>query len=219
MCSGEAREQRRWTPGIPEGVREVIGRRLDHLSARCNQAVTVAAVVGKSFTGKLLSMLIYDISEDRIIDVLEEALAARVLEEQPDAVGHYLFTHSLVQQTLLEELTITKRVRLHARIAEALEELHGNEAGKHAAELAGHFGQAEAVLGTEKLVHYSLLAGEQALSIHAYEEGYGALSAGCGGCGEQTHGLRVCRPRIRSGSRPRPSGQIAGSDSSSPECI
>ncbi|MFQ6028350.1 MAG: hypothetical protein ACE5Q6_12730, partial [Dehalococcoidia bacterium] len=40
----------------------------------------------------------------------------------------------------------------------------------HAAELAHHFVEAEAVAGLDKLVHYSLLAGERALSIYAHEE-------------------------------------------------
>lgn len=64
-----------------------------------------------------------DISEDRL---LKEALAARVIEELPQAVGWYQFTHALIQETLTEELTLTRRVRLHARIAETLEELYGD---------------------------------------------------------------------------------------------
>ena len=40
----------------------------------------------------------------------------------------------------------------------------------HAAELAHHFAQSEAVTGSDKLVRYSLLAGEQALVYYAYEE-------------------------------------------------
>jgi tetratricopeptide (TPR) repeat protein len=61
-------------------------------------------------------------------------------------------------------------VRLHARIAEALEELYGANADEHAAELARHFGEAEALLGSDKLVRYSLGAGEAALAAHAHEQ-------------------------------------------------
>jgi predicted ATPase len=167
-----------WTVRIPEGVREVIGRRLDRLSERCNQTLTIAAVIGREFTLEQLKPLIDDpsagsglaMTEDRLLEVLEEALAARVIEELPRAVGRYQFTHALIQETLLEELTLTRRVRLHARIAQALEELYGPEAEAHAAELAHHFAEAQTVLGTEKLVRYSLLAGEKALASYAYEE-------------------------------------------------
>ena len=61
------------------------------------------------------------------------------------------------------------RVRLHARIAEALEGLHGADVEADAVELAHHFTEVEAVAGPEKLVRYSLLAGEQALATYAYE--------------------------------------------------
>ena len=39
-----------WTIRIPEGVREVIGRRLDRLSGHCNETLTIASVVGREFT-------------------------------------------------------------------------------------------------------------------------------------------------------------------------
>ena len=38
-----------WEIRIPEGVREVIGRRLDRLSERCNEVLTIAAVIGRQF--------------------------------------------------------------------------------------------------------------------------------------------------------------------------
>ena len=80
------------------------------------------------------------------------------------------FSHALIQETLAGELSAARRVRLHAQIGQALEELYGDDAEAHAAELAHHFAEAEAVLGTEKLVRYSLLAGEGALAAYAFEE-------------------------------------------------
>ena len=76
-----------WNVRIPEGVREVIGRRLDRLSERCNETLTIASVVGREFTLDQLSPLIEDISCDRLLDVLDEALSARVIEELPQSVG------------------------------------------------------------------------------------------------------------------------------------
>ncbi|MCH8987314.1 MAG: protein kinase [Chloroflexi bacterium] len=168
--SGRAGESDTWSVRIPEGVREVIGRRLDRLSGRCNDTLTIASVIGREFTLENLSPLIEDMTEDRLLEVLEEALSARVIEELPRTVGRYQFTHALIQETLAGELSTTRRVRLHARIAEALEDMYGEEAEAHAAELAHHFAEAQTVLGTEKLVRYSLLAGERALATYAHEE-------------------------------------------------
>ncbi|MFB3092895.1 MAG: AAA family ATPase, partial [Dehalococcoidia bacterium] len=159
-----------WSVRIPEGVREVIGRRLDRLSERCNETLTIASVIGREFTLEHLGPLIEDMTGERLLEVLEEALSARVIEELPRSVDRYQFTHALIQETLAGELSTTRKVRLHARIAEALEEAYGEEAEGHAAELAHHFAEAQAILGAAKLVQYSRLAGERALASYAYEE-------------------------------------------------
>ena len=109
-------------------------------------------------------------TEDRLLEVLDEALATRVIEELPSSVGRYQFTHALIQETLVGELSLTRRARLHARIAETLEELYGTDGEAHAAELAHHFAEAQNLTGPEKVVRYSLLAGERALVAYAHEE-------------------------------------------------
>ncbi len=155
---------------IPEGVREVIGRRLNRLTERCNQALTVAFVIGREFEFSLLTPLVEGMSGDELLESLEEALSVRVIEEFSDTEGRYQFTHKLIRNTLAEELSLTRRTRLHARVAETLEQLYGAEAQAHAAELAHHFSQAETVLGTEALVRYSILAAERAIVSYTYEE-------------------------------------------------
>ena len=132
--------------------------------------MTVAAVLGREFELSHLRPLIEDTTENQLLDTLEEALGSRIIEELPQAVASYRFTHALIRHTLMDELSTTRRVRLHARIGEALEQLYGDEVEAHAAHLAYHFGEAEAVLGSEKLVRYSILAGEGALDRYAYEE-------------------------------------------------
>ncbi|MCH8281267.1 MAG: protein kinase [Chloroflexi bacterium] len=164
------RDSDTWTVRIPEGVREVIGRRLDRLSDRCNETLTMASVIGREFTLEQLVPLIEDLTRDHLLEVLDEALASKVIEELPRAVGRYQFTHALIQETLAEELSSTRKVQIHARIAQALEEMYGEQADSYSAELAHHFGEAQTVLGAQKLIHYSLLAGQHALDGFAFEE-------------------------------------------------
>jgi len=159
-----------WSVRIPEGVREVIGRRLDRLSDRTNETLTFAAVIGRQFSLAALRELVQDTSESQLLDVLDEALDARVIEELPSSVGDYQFTHALIRETLTGELSAARRVRLHAQIAEALERVWGKEADRHPAELVPHYAEAEPVLGSEKLVHYSILAGEAALDATAAQD-------------------------------------------------
>ncbi|MFQ6029082.1 MAG: AAA family ATPase [Dehalococcoidia bacterium] len=155
---------------IPEGVREVIGQRLNRLSEQCNQVLSTASVIGREFGFKLLSALRDDLTETMLLDLLEEALAAHVIEELPEGRESYQFGHALVQETLAKELSSSRKVRLHAHIGNMLEQLFADNIEAHASELAHHFTEAEPILGTEKLVSYSLLAGERALATHAHEE-------------------------------------------------
>ena len=148
----------------------MIGRRLDRLSERCNSTLSVAAVVGREFGLDELDMLIGDASRERLADVLEEALAARVIDEIPTTVGRYQFAHALIQEALVDELSLNRRVRLHAAIADALEKLYGDQADDHAPELLRHVLEAESLVGPERVVHYSLVAGENALTGHAFDE-------------------------------------------------
>jgi tetratricopeptide (TPR) repeat protein len=159
-----------WSVRIPEGVLEVIGRRLDRLSDRTNDVLTTAAVVGRDFRLEVLKDLADDTTEGQLLDVLDEALDARIIEELTDEVGHYQFTHALMQETLTGELSTTRRVRLHARIAGSLEGIYGDRVDEHAVELAVHFHEAETLLGPDRLLHYARVAGEQALAAHGYED-------------------------------------------------
>ena len=163
-------ESRDGSVGVPEGVRELIGRRLDRLSPGCNEILRLASVIGREFGLDQLAKLPDGLSDEKLLAAVEEALAARVVEELPAAVGRFRFTHALVQETLSTELSTTRRVRVHAVIANALEQLYGDDVELHAAELAYHFAEAVTVLGPEKLIRYSRLAGELAYTAHAYED-------------------------------------------------
>tara|TARA_B100001964_G_C14194060_1_gene582467 strand:+ start:337 stop:1302 length:966 start_codon:yes stop_codon:yes gene_type:complete len=54
--------------GLPQGVSEVIGQRLNRLSPDCMDILTMAAVIGRQFEFKLLKNLSEDISESRLLD-------------------------------------------------------------------------------------------------------------------------------------------------------
>ncbi len=159
-----------WKTGLPEGVRDVIGLRLDRLSESCNEALTIASVIGPEFGFDQLRPLLEDATGDRLLELLEEALSGRVIEEMPGSPGRYRFAHALIQETLNEELSMTGRVRLHVRVAEMMEAVYGSNSESHAAELAYHYSLGAMLAGPEKMVHYSKLAANQALMVHAPEE-------------------------------------------------
>ena len=125
--------------GIPEGVREAISGRLNRLSQVCNQVLTTASVIGREFGLDQLERLHADLTGQRILGLIEEALNARIIEEIPQFVSRYQFAHVLVQETLASTLSATRRARMHGEIGETLEQLYASELTAHAAELADHF--------------------------------------------------------------------------------
>jgi hypothetical protein len=155
---------------VPEGVREALGRRLDHLSAECNELLGVAAVAGREFGYDLLARLA-DYGDESLLRLIEEALEARVIEEASEP-GRYRFTHALMQETLLSELSITRQVRLHGAIAEALVGLYGERAERHAAELAHHFAESATLSRThaEDAIGYCRVAAQLAERQIAWDE-------------------------------------------------
>jgi tetratricopeptide (TPR) repeat protein len=151
--------------GIPEGIRDVVGRRLTMLSDESNETLRAAAVVGREFDVALVADVMGTGIEAALASV-EEALRARLVDEVPDRPGRMSFSHALVRSTLLEELSTTRRVRLHGRIGEVLEARPGTPA----AELAHHFAEAAATGMADRAVHYAALAAEEARRRVAYDE-------------------------------------------------
>jgi len=155
---------------IPDGVREALGRRLNRLAEETNELLQVAAIIGRDFTYDTLTLL-GDRNDDDLLKMIEEALEARVIEETEHA-GRYRFTHAQMQETLLAELSTTRRVRLHGQVGEALERRYGTRAEERAGRLAMHFGEAATLSPrfSEKAAHYAAAAGRQALAQLAYPE-------------------------------------------------
>jgi len=105
---------------IPEGIRDVVGRRLENLGEDAVLALEVAAVMGLTFSidiaGAIANLSDRDI--DRIIDA---AVNARIIEGGENA-DEFAFTHALLRQTLYEDLPTRRRTRLHRAVAEALQD-------------------------------------------------------------------------------------------------
>lgn len=146
---------------LPEGVREALGRRLDRVSEEANGLLRVAAVIGREFNYETLEMMDAG-NGNALLGLIEEGLAARVIEEM-ERPGYYRFTHALMQETLLEELSTTRRVRLHGEVAEALERRWGSAAINNASRLALHYAESATLTAAhvEKAVLYLEAAARQ----------------------------------------------------------
>ncbi len=165
----------RWTSnvsiaemGIPEGVRQVIGRRLSRLSDSANKLLTAASGFNGPFHIDLAGAAA-GLDESAALDAIDEALQAQLLRSTGEH-DTYNFTHALIRHTLYGELSPSRQVRLHRQIAEAMERVYRDRAKDHAAELAFQYHRSSAVSGAERGVPHALAAADQAETSAAWDE-------------------------------------------------
>jgi tetratricopeptide (TPR) repeat protein len=155
---------------VPQGVRLMIGRRLERLPEASRQVLTTAAVIGRSFDLRLLEEL-ERAQPDAALEAMEDGERAHLIE--PEGAGRdarYRFAHELIRQTLVGGLSLPRRQRLHARVADALERIYGTEAEWLAPPLAHHLYQSGAAADVEKTVTWLARAARHAAAGAAFEE-------------------------------------------------
>jgi DNA-binding SARP family transcriptional activator len=154
---------------VPETVKDVIGQRVGRLGHETTRMLATAAVLGRVFELQVLQR-VGVLAEEELIDGLESAVRARVIEEVAGPAGRYTFSHALIRDTVYGELTATRRALLHRRAGAALEAAHGPSLGPYLAELAHHFAQAGLNADLDKAIEYGRRAGEHAIAQSAYEQ-------------------------------------------------
>ena len=154
---------------IPEGIREVIGRRLNRLSTTANKVLAAASVIGRTFDVRLLAPLLDGLDEDACSAAIEEALRAHVLEVSREP-GQYHFAHALFRETLYEEIPAPSRGRLHLRLARAIEVLHSDDLESYLPLLAHHQWSALPGGDVSRAVDYAQRAALRAARQLAHEE-------------------------------------------------
>ncbi len=160
---------------VPRSVGLVIGQRLERVSDDCRRILTIAALAGKVFRFDLLAR-VQGVNEDELLDALEQAARAALIEDaSAGREARYAFVHEQIRQTLLSLLSIARRQRLHLRMADALEALHGDESERHAPEIAHHLYQAGAAAPGARTAGWLVRTAAQALDALAFEQALGDL--------------------------------------------
>ncbi|HSI92731.1 MAG TPA: AAA family ATPase, partial [Jiangellaceae bacterium] len=121
--------------GVPQGVHDLLRRRLSQLPKEVNDVLVQAAVLGRDFDLIKLGRL-SGFDDEVLIDTLDQAIGASVIDET--GIGRYSFSHALFRSALYDSLTRTRRARLHLMVAQAIESLAGGGSSE-AAEIAHHY--------------------------------------------------------------------------------
>ena len=155
--------------GVPQGVRDVAAQRLARMSADSRDLIELAAV-GDRAVEFVVMRAAAPLDEPALLRALDEATSSRMLEEMPGTLIAYRFRHELLRRAVSDRLPAARRAALHLRLAAALEAVRGAEDDRSVSELALHFGQAAALGGAERAIHYALRAAELAARSFAFEE-------------------------------------------------
>src|SRR5215475_13464593 len=167
---------------LPEGLRQLLVRRLEDLPTEERRLLEAASVVGERFTVAAVAAGAQCPVED--VEAVCEGLAVQQhflddigLREWPDGTssGRYQFTHALYRQVLYEQIGTARRMQLHRRIGVRLEAGYDAQAGEIATRLAVHFERGGEV---RRAVQYWQQAGDNAAQRNAYPEAIAALRTG-----------------------------------------
>jgi len=168
----------RWTTtaplrqlGIPEGVRDVIGRRLSRLSKETNQLLSAASAFEGPFRFDIVTA-VAELGEADGLAALDAALDAQVLQPA-GAPETYVFTHALIRHTLYAQLSTSRQVRLHRRVAETLAAAYeGHPSPGQAGEIASQYHRSAGLAPVKRGVEFALAA-----AVHAETTGGQAEAA------------------------------------------
>ncbi|MDL4776657.1 BTAD domain-containing putative transcriptional regulator [Actinomadura xylanilytica] len=141
---------------VPEGVRDVLRRRLARLPGGGVAVLRLAAVAGRESSVEVL-VNAADTDEEGVLNALDAGVIAGLLSEP--GPGRVRFVHALVRDTLVADVSRLRASRMHARIAAAL------EATGDITALAHHYARA----GSPKAVGYCVRAAELAEARYAHD--------------------------------------------------
>lgn len=155
---------------LPHSVRNVVADRLARLSADANRLLAAAAAFDGPFRLDVAGRLC-EIGEEPALDAVDEMLAAGVLDAAADGIDSYTFTHRPIRQTVYASLTPSRRVRLHRRAAEALEQACGGAPSPaQAGEIAAQYHRSAGLPGAERGADFAVAAATHAEATGAYDD-------------------------------------------------
>jgi DNA-binding winged helix-turn-helix (wHTH) protein/tetratricopeptide (TPR) repeat protein len=149
---------------IPEVERGFLRERLAALDPQTRKVVDAASVLGEEFELPIVKRVV-DLPTDVLAGCVDEAIRSRFIE-RASAGETYTFAHALVRDAVYEALPVAERLRLHGRVASALEASAAIEQRWSA--IAHHLHHALPEANPRDVERYSRLAGDAAMRVFAY---------------------------------------------------
>ena len=156
-----------WTPpsktNLPEGMTDLVGRRLSRLPADASKILVTAAAIGRTFSLSLLKDATGE-SMDVVLDAIDEGLKTSVLEPARDHDDDtYQFAHALLIDAVLKSVSPARRRLKHEQVADVL----AKRAPDAVDEIAMHYARSG---NSAKAYAWCSRAAERAMTLYALDE-------------------------------------------------
>lgn len=153
---------------VPRTLQRLLAGRVQRLSDAATRLLEQAAVAGDHVDFGLVADAA-GLGATDALRGLEEAVGARLLVPEGGAPDHYAFGHAVMREALRSRPSPSRRARLHAAFAAALERAHA-DVTPVAAELAHHLVRAGAVVDAARTRAALRAAGDAAMAQLAHAE-------------------------------------------------
>lgn len=157
------------TAAVPDSIRVLLERRVQHLSADTQRILRAAAVIGRDFELDLLEA-VADVDSEALISALDEAERARLVKGPSGRLDvTWRFAHQLICQTLESGIPTLRRQRLHLRVADVMERLV-SPSRVYTSDIAHHLYSAGRMADAAKTARALMTAADAAHQLYATEE-------------------------------------------------
>lgn len=154
--------------GVPDGLKPLIDRQFERLPPEDQRLLEAASIAGRVFSAASVAAALEATPDD--IDERCENLGRRavfIAEAVGHPAGHYTFLHDLYQRSLYDQLSTSRRARLHRRVAEFEAQAPADQVRERAAQLAVHFERGGDPFGA---IPHLLQAARNALERRVFQE-------------------------------------------------
>jgi class 3 adenylate cyclase/tetratricopeptide (TPR) repeat protein len=151
---------------LPTDVRAAVRRRFSRIERDTQELLHVAALSGLEFSLGVVSDAA-QVGEGNDLASIEQAVHAGLVEEV--SVDRFRFTHALVRDALLVELSASRQARMHAALGGAIERRYAARLDDHLRALAQHYALAGVPELLERALDYAERSAGRAHEILAFE--------------------------------------------------
>ena len=163
---------------IPDNLQGIIAARIDRIEETLKRVMQVASVIGREFAYCILKT-ITGTREELKSHLFNLQGLEFIYEKSLFPELKYIFKHALTQEVAYNSLLSQRRKEIHAKIAQAIEEIYGDNLEELYEVVAYHYSKSDK---HKKAYKYFELSGKKSVGMnsqweacHAYNEAFKAL--------------------------------------------